>query len=449
MRRLVVLLLVAAFAVLLFTRAEPFGPQVTVETPLERVGRAALLRVVAHDRGSGLSEVTVRLVPQNGSPAVIATQTFPRASWLGSGVHEKEISTNVDALVAGAPEGPATIEIWAHDHSWVDVLRRGPRATLPVTVDLTPPTVAVLTQQHVIRLGGAECLVYRVSDDAVRSGVEVRGDLFPGMPGFFADPTLRVALFALPYDAVLARPVVIAQDSVGNQASAPIDLDIRKRTFAEKTLTLSDEFLAAKVPELLQANGLPPARDLVEGYLRVNGELRKATELKLRQICRGDTPTALWQGGFLRLPNSAPLSGFADHRSYLYKDKVIDQQTHLGFDLASLRGSPIPAANNGRVVFSGPLGIYGNTVIIDHGLGLFTLYGHLSEMTVAVGATVARGDTIGKTGDTGLAGGDHLHFSTMVRGVHVDPVEWWDAHWIQDHVELRLNAFPRSAGAGR
>src|SRR5262249_21136466 len=120
--------------------------------------------------------------------------------------------------------------------------------------------------------------------------------------------------------------------------------------------------------------------------------------------------------------------------------------THLGFDLASLRGSTVPAGNTGRVVFAGPLGIYGNTVILDHGLGLFSLYGHLSGITVAPDARVAPGGPIRNTGDTGLAGGDHLHFSIMIHGVHVDPVEWWDAHWIHDHVEARLAAFPRNEG---
>src|SRR5437867_11443585 len=115
-------------------------------------------------------------------------------------------------------------------------------------------------------------------------------------------------------------------------------------------------------------------------------------------MCRDSAPAPLWQDAFLRLPNSAPLSGFADRRTYVYDGKPIDQQTHLGFDLASLRGSPVPAGNTGRVVFAGPLGIYGNTVILDHGLGLFSLYGHLSEVGVATGTQVARGDPIGKTG---------------------------------------------------
>src|SRR5207253_2045099 len=168
---------------------------------------------------------------------------------------------------------------------------------------------------------------------------------------------------------------------------------------------VSADFLSRKVPELLAANDLDQSGDLVEGYLRINRELRARTEVRVRAMCRDSAPAPLWQDAFLRLPNSAPLSGFADRRTYVHDGKTIDQQTHLGFDLASLRGSPVPAANAGRVVFAGALGIYGNAVVIDHGLGVFSLYGHLSEVGVQPGAPVGRGDPIGKTGDTGLAAG--------------------------------------------
>jgi murein DD-endopeptidase MepM/ murein hydrolase activator NlpD len=287
-----------------------------------------------------------------------------------------------------------------------------------------------------------------VGADAIRSGVEVDREFFPGVAGYFAEPALRAALFAVPQDLPDARPAAVVTDAAGNARRAGLEVAVQPRRFAEKTLPVSDEFLARKVPELLQANGLDQSGDLLAGYLRINRELRVATERRLRDICRDSAPAPLWQGAFLRLPGSSPLSGFADRRTYLYGGKPVDHQTHLGFDLASLRGSTVPAGNTGRVVFAGPLGIYGTTVIIDHGFGLFSLYGHLSELAVAAGAQVARGDPIGKTGDTGLAAGDHLHFSIMIHGVHVDPVEWWDAHWIHDHVEMRLGEFPRAAGAG-
>jgi len=449
MRRLLAIILLFGGAALLLTRAEPLAPTVVLETPVDVVGRATALVVVARDRGTGLAHVEVRLASgTEGAPAVVAREDFPRRSWLGSGVHEVRLTPTVDAAAAHLVEGPARLEIVATDHSWLAALRRAPRLSRPVTIDLTPPTLEVLSQQHVVRLGGAECAVYRVGADAVTSGITVGETTFPGVAGLFADGALRAALFAVPPGTPAGTAAIaVAADQAGNRRTVWLDAVVHPRRFAEKSLELSDDFLSRKVPELLQANGLAGDGDLVAGYLRVNRELRVATEKRLRDLCRDSAPEPLWEGAFLRQPGSEPLSGFADHRTYLYRGQPIDHQTHLGFDLASYRGSPVPAGNNGRVVFAAPLGIYGNTVVLDHGFGLFSLYGHLSEIAATVGATVKRGDIIGKTGDTGLAAGDHLHFSIMIHGVHVDPVEWWDAHWIHDHVESRLAAFPRAGAA--
>ena len=448
MRRFAVVLVLAALVALLLTRAEPLAPSVTLETPVDFVGRATPVRIVARDRGSGLAHVEVRLVPEGGQPVVVASEDYPRRSWLGSGVHEAVLAPTLDAGAAHVREGRAQLEIWASDHSWLAAFRREPRLRRAVTVDVTPPLLEVMPGEHVARVGGSECAVYRVGPDAVRSGVQVGDEFFPGVAGYFADSGLRVAVFALPQHEPDARPAVLAADAAGNARTVNMGVRVTPRRFAEKTMPVTDDFLSRKVPELLAANNLDQSGDLVEGYLRINRELRAATEVRVRQACRDSAPTPLWQDAFLRLPNSAPLSGFADRRSYVHDGKTIDQQTHLGFDLASLRGSPVPAANAGRVVFAGPLGIYGNAVIIDHGLGVFSLYGHLSEIGATAGAQVGRGDTIGKTGDTGLAAGDHLHFSMMIHGVHVDPVEWWDAHWMQDHVEMRLAEYPRAASGG-
>jgi murein DD-endopeptidase MepM/ murein hydrolase activator NlpD len=113
----------------------------------------------------------------------------------------------------------------------------------------------------------------------------------------------------------------------------------------------------------------------------------------------------------------------------------------LGVDLASLAQSRVPAGNSGIVVFAGPLGIYGNTVVIDHGCGLFSMYSHLSKIEVEVKKEVKRGDSLGRTGATGMAGGDHLHYAMMVHGVFVNPLEWWDPHWIRDNVDLKMKWF--------
>jgi murein DD-endopeptidase MepM/ murein hydrolase activator NlpD len=129
---------------------------------------------------------------------------------------------------------------------------------------------------------------------------------------------------------------------------------------------------------------------------------------------------------------------FADYRTYVYDGRAIDQQVHLGTDLASTRGAAIAASNYGHVVYAGFLGIYGNCVVLDHGMGVQSLYGHLSSVTVEVGDRINRGETIGRSGATGLAGGDHLHFTVLVAGHPVNPVEWWDPHWVADRVDRKL-----------
>jgi murein DD-endopeptidase MepM/ murein hydrolase activator NlpD len=444
MRRFLLLLIVVAVIGLLLTRAEPFAPRAELDTSIDVIGRATPLKVTARDRGTGLAYVAVRLVPATGEPIVLAEERFPRTSFWGSGVHEATLTPTVDAGATRITEGPATLEVWAIDHSWLGRGSGSPRATRRVTVDVTPPSLEVMSAERVMTVGGSEAVVYRVGADATNSGIEVGDEFFPGVPGLFTDATLRAALFAIPDKTPEARPKAVAIDAAGNRRTLSVGAIVKARRFAEKTLTISDDFLNRKVPELLHANGLQDGDTLVAGYLRINRDLRAATEKRVHEICRESAPQQLWQGAFYRLPNAAPLSSFADRRTYLYDGKPIDHQTHLGYDLASLRGSPVPAGNAGRVVFAGPLGIYGNTVILDHGIGLFSLYGHLSQIGVSTGTTVDRGEPVGKTGETGLAGGDHLHFSMMIHGVHVDPVEWWDPHWIKDHIELRLNAFPRA-----
>src|SRR5262249_55939875 len=106
----------------------------------------------------------------------------------------------------------------------------------------------------------------------------------------------------------------------------------------------------------------------------------------------------------------------------------------------------------GVVVFVGPLTIYGNAIVVDHGLGLMTLYGHLSSAGVKVGDQVNRGQEIGRSGTTGLATGDHLHYEVLVHGVSVTPLEWWAAKWIQDRIVGPMQAAglsPTGDGATR
>ena len=454
LRRLRLWTIVIVLALVGYAAAVKFEwsrPTAKLREPLEYLGRSSQIALDVADRGTGLASLEVA-IDANGTRYQVLSETYPSESWRGSGVHEKSLTLPVSPRDAKIPEGPATLVVTARDGSWLNFVSN-PGATLskPLTVDYTPPTIEVLTTQHYMRLGGSDVVVYKASKDAVRTGVQVDHYFFPGSKGFLSDPEISATLFAVPQDlSTSVRPKVVAEDAAGNRRETEFWVSIKPRVFAERSLDVTDDFLKRKVPDLIDLNHLKPTDDLVAGYLDINRNLRKASEEIIRKACSHSEPKPLWSEVFLRQPDSAPLSSFADRRTYKHDGQVIDTQTHLGFDLASLRLSPVVAENDGKVVYADNIGIYGNVVILDHGLGLFSLYAHLSSIGVGMGQAVKRGDTIGRTGETGLAAGDHLHFSILVDGIHVDPVEWWDPKWVADHVTEKLKAFenPSTATAG-
>jgi murein DD-endopeptidase MepM/ murein hydrolase activator NlpD len=208
------------------------------------------------------------------------------------------------------------------------------------------------------------------------------------------------------------------------------------------------------VPEILEHSpelkiAPPPPGTEITAFLTINGELRRINAGQIAALARKTSASKLWDGPFVQLGNSKVEAAFADHRTYIYKGKDVDQQVHLGFDLAVTSRVAIVAANAGTVLHASWLGIYGNAVVIDHGMGVQSLYGHLSSFDVKVGDTVTKGQTIGRSGMTGLAGGDHLHFTMLVNGQMVNPVEWWDPHWIEDRVQRKLGEAGLGPAAAR
>jgi murein DD-endopeptidase MepM/ murein hydrolase activator NlpD len=292
-------------------------------------------------------------------------------------------------------------------------------------------------------------VVYRASPPDVQSGVQVGDMLYPGFPASGAgvagaDPELRIAFFALLYDQDLATPIrLFARDEAGNQSHSPLDYKAFPKPFSKGRIELNDAFLRRVVPDILEHAPelkltVSPGESYLPAFLRMNTDLRRLNAEKIVELSRQTAAEALWKGPFLPLGNAKVESKFADYRTYFYDGKEVDRQVHLGFDLAVTKNIAVEAGNDGKVVFADFLGIYGNSIVIDHGMGVQSLYGHLSSMEVKPGDAVKRGQQIGRSGMTGLAGGDHLHFSIQVQGHPVNPVEWWDPHWIEDRVARKL-----------
>ena len=322
-------------------------------------------------------------------------------------------------------------------------------------VRLERPRVAVLSTHHYVNHGGSEMVVYRVTPDDVASGVLVGEVEYPGFRATgvtvdnvnVTDPAVRVAFFALLHDQDLHTPIrLFARDAAGNSARADFDYTAFPKPFKKSRIELDDRFLARVVPAILEGTSdVKPEGDDLARFLAINGDLRRKNAEKIASFASQTAPELLWRAAvFHPFTNTAVESAFADHRTYTYKGREVDQQVHLGFDLASFAGTPIVAANRGKVLFADELGIYGNCVIIDHGMGVQSLYAHLSSIDAQVGQVVEKEQQIGRSGMTGLAGGDHLHFTMLVNGRMVNPVEWWDAHWIADRIARKLKA----AGGG-
>ncbi len=425
---LIVIATVAGAAYTLRPRFESEPPQVSLSPNVDVLGMAPL-EIQVTDKGTGLKSLTATL-SQGGTEHSLVAEQFAQA------VSEKKITVAV-AKVVGVKEGPALLRVIARDGS----LFSGNEAVLEknFTIDITPPTLELLADDRYVNFGGVGAIVYKASADTATSGVKFGDYFFPGFPGQLKDkPDHYFALFAHPYDAPAdARPTLVATDKAGNTRELRLAYELKNVRYKKSTLAISASFLQNKVAPLatdVAARQGPPK----EVFVAVNRRLRKENDDRISAITKKATASMLWQDAFVQLSNSKVEANFADYRTYTYDGEQIDTAYHLGYDLSVTKNYPVEAANSGAVAFTGDLGIYGNTVILDHGLGLFTLYSHLSAIDVKEGDSVAKRQVLGKTGETGLAAGDHLHFGVYLAGVAVLPVEWWDQKWIDDNIKPKL-----------
>ncbi len=430
----VIVVLIAAFTAGAWHyrhRLESDVPRITLSTQADVIGTAPFEIDVA-DPGAGLKSVTVT-VSQGGAEQPLASEQYAKP------VAGKKITVAL-SKVPGIKEGPATLKVTARDASlwhW----GAGNDATLEkkLTVDITPPTLELVADDRYINFGGVGAIVYKASPDTATSGIKVGSHFFPGFAGVVkGHPDYYFALFSHAYDVQpTERATIVATDKAGNAAEMRLSYELKNVKYKKSTIAVSDSFFQNKVVPLLK-DVSKRGGSVKDVFVAVDKGVRKENEDKITEVTTKATPKILWSGAFAQLSNSKVEANFADARTYTYNGEPIDTAFHLGYDLSVTKHYPIEAANSGVVAFTGDLGLYGNAIIIDHGLGLFTLYGHCSQIDVKPGEAITQRQIIGKTGETGFAGGDHLHFGVYLDGVAVLPVEWWDQKWIDDNVTPKL-----------
>ena len=440
------------------------GPSIEIAQPTRFVGRSAVFEATVEAPNGDVTRIDA-VVEQDGTSYPLFSLSSPADAEFHQETTDLLRITRVFDRESHPDlhPGSARVLVSATRPVLFGLRERTTETAIVVEIRLDPPRLSPLSNFHYINHGGSELIVYRVTPDDADSGVQVGNRFYPGYAasgaGLTGDTSLRVAFFALLHDQDLLTPITLyARDPAGNEAHADFEHRIFPRSFRRSRLAVSPGFLrrvvpsiAARAPDLADEdiNGSATDKDLLDLYLFINGELRRRNSETITALAAETATQWLWDGPFRQLTNSQVESAFADHRTYVYNGEEVDQQMHLGFDLASTANAPIRAANRGIIVYADYLGIFGNCVVIDHGMGLQSLYGHLSSIEVTLGAEVERDQQIGLSGQTGLAGGDHLHFSMLLEGHPVTPLEWWDPHWIEDRVLRKLREAPSPSGRSK
>ncbi len=430
---------------------------------------------------SGVSGLGVNIRPfavkvseeGSGVKSLVALLRAPgkeKACEVKRGAETKELaafSVACDPVAGGFSAGSATVSLQATDASfWSNFAEK----EFAVDLDFTAPQIEILTLQHVVHAGGSELVLFHVLDDqSVTAEVRVGPFKFSASPARALDPSFPeqsktfVSVFALPLDwdpkssPAEARPRIRVTDKSGNWGETELGFRSQPSERRDDRIEISEEFIELKVQPLVRnyelfvkrsrnaqleerMSAIPPPDEQAARFKIVNGDYRGMLDRELAALFSRVTHERMWQGVFIR-PMAAKLSSnFGDRRTYVLGDEEIGTSTHNGFDMASTERDIVRASNEGIVRLADDFGIYGNTIVVDHGLGVSTLYSHLSVIQVKVGDRVLKGDIIGRTGVTGFAGGDHLHFELRVGEVPVSPIEWWDPKWYADNVELKVSS---------
>jgi murein DD-endopeptidase MepM/ murein hydrolase activator NlpD len=427
-KRVITVLVVAALAVFAWFWVSGKEAELKFAHPVSAIGTVTPI-VVEVDDPAGIKSFSASVEQEGHSQLVYEDKTKSRQK---SRVYSFTAGKQQAAFLK---EGPAKIVVKASTNDF-----RGATKTFSqdVQVVLKPPTVVADGRQHYINQGGAELVRLDLGGNWTEAGVRVANysaGTFP-MPGEPDTSNHRFSLFPFPWNvAADTIPVAFVRNGAGTEVTTSFWVKVFPKTFRSSNIQLTDKNMQKVVGELDPGG----TGSLVDRFVKLNRGLREANAETIYGLRKNTENRILWSGAFVPV-KGARESYFADRRSYIYNGKKIDEQVHLGYDLAQTANTPVKAANSGKVIYADRLGIYGNCVIIDHGYSLESLYGHMSQIGVKVGDRVAKEQQIGISGSTGMAFGDHVHFSMQVAGYQVDPKEWWDEHWIHDRILSKIGS---------
>ncbi|OHD97457.1 MAG: peptidase M23 [Sulfurimonas sp. RIFCSPLOWO2_12_FULL_36_74] len=309
------------------------------------------------------------------------------------------------------------------------------RSEFALKIDKKRPLVNIILNSYKINKGGAALVIFKVEDENLKNVyIETNfGKKFIAQP--FYKEGYYISLLAWPITSVDFKATVIADDYALNSTQAYVPLYLQDKIYKVSNIKIDDNFLKGKIAELAdefeETQGIT---DPIKQFKIINEDVRIKNEKLIHEITSKVSDKMINDfkiNSMYPLKNGQVVAHYGDHRIYSYNGEDISESYHMGLDLASNAIADIKTQNSGNVVFSEYNGLYGNMPIIDHGLGLYTLYGHCSTVNVNNGDTVNEDATIANTGKSGYAMGDHLHFGVLVQGIEVYPAEWMDNNWMK------------------
>ncbi len=387
------------------------------------IGEKTDIRFTVLDKKPGIKEVDIYILQGKKKIKILEDKNFPIPS------KEKEYEISINARNLQLKNGEAELIFIAKDASY---FQNKTELHYKVSIDFTPPKIFLIARPPDVRNGGAGFILFKaLSKDVDSAQVKVGNMFFNCFPNIMTEnPQIWGCTIGYPYYWKKKKPIVLyVKDTAGNITTKFIKYRFIRINYKRSVINITDEFIETKVRPLSDKD----IDDPVLLFKYVNVEIRKRNEDLIHKVTKTFTINKpLFNNRFMQLKGSVKLGDFADYRKYRYKGHIIEgaDAVHKGMDFASIRNAPVQAAANGKVVYTGFLGIYGNTIIIEHGMGIFTLYSHLAEINVKKGQMVRRGDEIALTDTTGLAMGDHLHFGVLIQGLEVTPLEWIERRWL-------------------
>ena len=314
-----------------------------------------------------------------------------------------------------------------------------------ISVDFKPPEISNIETDGYVYLGGIGYIKLKSSLDVSKLYLDNgNGDLFYPISNKKNDFIEHLIFFTCSNKPCKDNGVKIyAEDFAKNSTVVFRKIrTIKNKKWPEYLIKIDRKSFTDKYNEILNSNIEMINKN---DFLRINKVERALNESKIKKITTNINPKKYFIGSFNQLANSKVSSKFSEKRRYYFsdsEDEIIDIQLHWGYDLSSIQNAEVFAANSGIVVnVDNALGIYGSVVIIDHGLGFYSLYSHLNNIYVKKGDIVDKSTLIGLTGTSGMAFGDHLHLGIYLQGVPIDPVEFWDSKYMNLKIDEPYEAF--------